>query len=120
MFAPILLFALFAHHQGVSQSEDRGGSLYKSCKIAVEFMGQTKPSLENAIDAEFCRGYLTAFVDVRSFRSANFCPPNEATVGTSARIYVLFMEKNPLYMDKPMRDGLLKALQEAYPCAATN
>jgi hypothetical protein len=46
-----------------------------------------------------------------------FCAQS-ATVGTIAKVYIAYMDKNPKMFDEREGTGFISALQEAYPCPA--
>jgi hypothetical protein len=72
---------------------------------------------EDYHDSEFCRGYITAFGEFNDMEGTTICLGG-STIGTTARVYVAYMEKNPVYMDDMMIIGVIHALKETYPCPA--
>lgn len=107
-----------AHAQKDPSDHSRGSDLYNSCQAAIRFMdSNSKP--EDFRASEFCRGYLSAFGEFNDIEgtSSSICLGG-STLGTTARVYVVYMEKNPKFMDDMMIIGVIRALRETYPCPA--
>jgi len=119
-FLGLLLFlsigCVGAHAQNNPSDHSRGADLYHSCQAAIRILdSNAKP--EDYHDSEFCRGYMTAFGEFNDMEHTSICLGG-TTIGTSARVYVAYMEKNPKYMDDTMIDGVVFAFKETYPCPA--
>jgi hypothetical protein len=109
MIAPLLALAMLA-------ITDKGSTLNTDCKayIAVgDATGRTESGA--AWSAGRCLGYIDAMLDAGN--SLGFCAQH-ATAGTVARVYLVYMEKNPKMLDEQESTGFLSAMQETYPCPA--
>jgi hypothetical protein len=114
------IFATQTHPQEVPRYADLGRGLYSDCRAALKTVEADKPTAADQLSSAKCQGYLEAFVDLRGSELTDFCPPDEASLGTVLRIYLNFMVKNPTYMDRPRREGVRAALKESYPCQSKN
>jgi hypothetical protein len=56
-----------------------------------------------------------AFNDFYSVEPSTICLGG-ASMGTTIRVYVAYMDKNPKLMDEWMITGVGRALRENYPC----
>lgn len=72
----------------------------------------------DASDGAFCSGYFHGFGDYNDMNSGSSICLGGASVGTSIRVYVAYMEKNPKLLDDAMIIGIVHALKDTYPCPA--
>ena len=111
-----LLFVLQAStpiHAG-----DDGATLYQTCLAAVRaFDNPASPSQADIKDSHSCYAYIQGFVDGSNIDGPAFCPEG-GTLGTSIRVYVTYMQKNPKLFDQYKAEGVFRAFREAYPCPA--
>jgi hypothetical protein len=118
LFLVLSVASVGAHAQTNPTVEQlRGSDLFHACQASVRIMDAPNGSGLSNDDyehSEFCRGYFTAFSDLNS-ALGSICLGG-ATAGTSIRVYVTYMEKNPVYMDDNMIIGVIHALKETYPC----
>lgn len=115
-FLLLFFLGIRIHAQKDPSDHTRGETLYHSCQAAIRVMDSTaKP--EDYRDSEFCRGYMTAFGEFNDMAGTSICLGG-STIGTTARVYVLYMEKNPSLMDSMMIIGVVHAFKETYPCPA--
>ena len=63
-----------------------------------------------------CAGYIEGMLDGAD-SSRGFCVQG-ATTGTIARVYIVYMDKNPKMFDEREVTGFMAALRESYPCPA--
>ena len=110
-----------AHTQTNSGDDNRRGSdLYHSCQASIRIMNAPNANAvanDDYAASEFCRGYFIAFAEYNDVMHTAICP-DEASLGTTVRVYLAYMEKNPKLMDKVMIAGVIGALRESYPCPA--
>jgi hypothetical protein len=112
----LLVLSIGAHAQKDPSDHTRGSDLYHSCQAAIRVMDSNiRP--DDLHDSEFCRGYITAFGEFNDMAGTAICLAG-STIGTTVRVYVAFMEKNPKFMDDMMIIGVVHALKETYPCPA--
>jgi hypothetical protein len=106
MLIPLLALAMLA-------PSDTGSILYADCKAFVAVLDDV--ANQNHTSAAMCAGYIEGWLDAANGRG--FCAQN-ATVGTIARVYIAYMDKNPKMFDEREGTGFISALQETYPCPA--
>lgn len=118
MLVPLLALAMFAQQGDAGLSPQyRGSALYDQCRAFVRILDDTSMASSDIRLAGLCAGYLEGFTDSQLLSSdALTCVPPDATTGTIARIYVLYMQKNPKELDRPRYVGLIVALVDSYPC----
>jgi len=95
-----------------------GTRLYHSCQSASRFAGDTSlgPTAEDISRVSECIAYISGVVDAMHLDNAPlFCTGN-ATVGTTVKVYVAYMDKNPKLLDERRIIGLAGALMDSYPC----
>jgi hypothetical protein len=116
MLVPLSLLAIvgFLQTNADLPATSMGSVLYEECKNAIRLRENpnSDTSLE-AIGSAECVNYLSGFVDGLSDKSICLDHYNE---GTLARVYVVFMDTHPKYLDEHKAQGLLFALRDAYPC----
>jgi|SRR5271170_779436 len=116
MFAPVLLLAIASSLQTDLPETSRGSALYDECRDAIRIREEPSSTTPlEAIGSAACVNYLSGFVDGLSDKTVCLGTYNE---GTLARVYVVFMDKHPKYLDQHKAQGLLLALRDAYPCPA--
>jgi Rap1a immunity proteins len=116
----LLLGAAFGSeiHAQANSIESRGSELYHACQADIRFMDAPNANAVSNSDyvaSEFCRGYFMAFNDFYNVEATTMCLDG-ASMGTTIRVYVAYMEKNPKLMDAWMITGVGQALRENYPC----
>ena len=113
-----LFVSCLAIRTGIGQqttSADTARELFGACKDAIRFMdakGSGDPGR-----ADYCFGYFEGYANVATFDGSALCLGG-ARIGTMARVYVAYMEKNPKELDYPNVIGATEALKESYGCPA--
>ena len=92
-----------------------GLNLFHACQASIRVLDAANVSASDLHDAEFCRGYFRGFGDLNAMLGSSVCLDGAST-GTSIRVYVAYMEKNPKFLDDAMIIGVIYALKDAYPC----
>ena len=120
MVALALLLAVVATPRSADDPGEmtKGAALYRVCQAEVRLMDMptlTKATQSDLLNGSYCVGYLNGFVS--NLQPATTVCTNGIAIGELVRIYVAFMERNPVLMDKDRRLGLHHALHEALPCA---
>ena len=110
MLVPLLAFAMLA-------PPNVGSSLYADCKSFVAVLDDTaNQNHHDTLGAGRCSGYIEGMLDgANGLRG--FCV-GSATLGTIARVYIAYMDKNHKMLDEREGAGFMSALQETYPCQA--
>ena len=122
MLAPTLLLLLTAAtHLSADTAPDpaKGATLLHGCQAELRLLNL--PSLDQAppidlIDGAYCIGYLNGFL--AGLSPASVCT-RQQTMAALVTAYVHYMETHPELEDQDKRTGLRLALQNAYPCPAT-
>ena len=98
----------------------RGSHLFQACESTVRFYdaGEIKGTVSDAARSNLCIGYLNGFLDALDAADVHAICIKNAMVATLARVYVVYMQKNPKLMDSQMAVGVSKAFVDAYPCEA--
>lgn len=114
----LLALAMMAQQGNAGLSPQyRGSALYDQCRAFVRILDDTSTAGSDIRLGSMCAGYLEGFMDSQLLSpDALMCVPPDATTGTMARIYVLYMQKNPKELDQPRYVGLIAALVDSYPC----
>jgi Rap1a immunity proteins len=103
--------------QDVADEYGKGSWLFHQCQAYVRLLDN--PNSGNEADFHSgarCFDYLKGFVDGAMGNGQRpFCPGN-ATVETTVRIYVNYMQAHPKLLDDAKTTGILQAWREAYPC----
>ena len=116
----VLIAALFAlapcaSHGQVTLDVVGGASLFANCQASVRASNDVDHATEKDIDKAFkCMEYVAGYVD--GLRLSKSVCPGDAHNDTMERVYVLFMEKHPKFLDEHRSRGLYAALAEASPC----
>ncbi len=63
----------------------------------------------------YCFGYLSGYIDGLNVLKEQVCV-HGASLATIARVYVIYMQKNPTLMEKGRALGLLLSLKSSYGC----
>ena len=120
----LLSIAGFGAHAQTNSGDDqhRGAVLYHDCQASIRIMDAPNADAvgsQDFVDSNFCIGYFTAFWEFNGLEGTSICR-NEARLGTTIRVYLAYMEKNPKLMDDAMIVGVIGALKETYPCPASH
>ena len=96
---------------------DKGSKLFQQCKTSVRLQDapDTMPRSNEMVESVSCVSYIAGFLDGIDIGGGRICMP-ESSMGTLARIYVVYMEKNPKMFEIQKSVGLANALMDAYPC----
>ena len=65
----------------------------------------------------YCFGYLGGYIDGLNVLKEQVCL-HEASLNTIARVYVVYMQKNPTLMEEGRALGLLLSLKSSYGCSS--
>jgi hypothetical protein len=93
-----------------------GTYLLHACQASIRVMDSPSASDSDVRNGAFCSGYFHGFGDYNDMNSGSSVCLGGASVGTSIRVYVAYMEKNPKYLDDAMIIGVIYALKDTYPC----
>ncbi|MEO6982203.1 MAG: Rap1a/Tai family immunity protein [Edaphobacter sp.] len=116
MLIPLIAFAMFAQSgSGVPQRE-RGATLFEACQVTVRIIDNPTTEGNSVAVATSCTSYIDGFTDGLESAPADLVCISGASMGTLARVYVAYMQKNPKLLDQYRGVGLLLALSESYPC----
>jgi hypothetical protein len=123
VLALILVAACFAPRaRGQSANsfrpEERGAWLYRACQAEVRIADATADAANGGVRlAESCMSYIRGFMDGFRYSTVSvFCVDN-ASLGTTIRVYVAHMEKYPKLMDENRSVGFVSAMAANYPCS---
>jgi hypothetical protein len=96
----------------------KGSSLFASCKIGLAGMEQPdKPlSPHDLLESGVCISYVQGFLDARFDATDGMICTRGHSYQVIIRVYVKFMEENPLYLDEHRSDGFRAALLGSFPC----
>lgn len=114
MLFPLLL--AITSFKAAPNDEFRGTWLFQACKGSIRGMDAPlthKPAEDND-NFEDCISYIGGYLD--GVQMAGGCQAAPASMGTLARVYVAYMEKNPKMLDQFRGIGLRNALRDSYPC----
>jgi hypothetical protein len=113
MLIPLLALA-FVGTTDVPELQ-RGSALYRQCQASVKAIDEPDSPMYVFASAALCSGYIDGFADGLEMGGHGVCLAG-ASLGTLARVYVAYMQKNPKMMDVEKSVGLLNALLDNYPC----
>ena len=113
----VLLLALIAGQAAMPADLSRGCHLYGSCQAAARLSddpasAQAKSELASST---YCFGYIGGYMDGLNVLKEQVCIRG-ASLDTIARVYVLYMQRNPKLMDEGRALGLLLSLKSSYAC----
>ena len=105
-----------------------GNKLFTQCSKAVAITEATEEaarafSSEDYVQASFCLGYLSGFLDMNTLCQLTagnrvvFCVPRGVLSGQAARVVVQYLQE---HAEKLHEDGvtlIMLALKAAFPCA---
>ena len=120
---PIILAAccaIQAHGQSASRSrpEERGSWLYHACQAEVQVANDTADAPNGGVRlAESCMSYIRGFMDGFRYSSVSVFCVQDASLGTTIRVYVAHMERYPKLMDENRSVGFVSAMAANYPCS---
>ena len=122
MLTPVLMLVMAGAVNPTLEPPDflKGANLFHSCEAALRVLDTTSSHFEDKDVAagEGCLGYLDGFVDGGQLKTWSICV-EDARISSMARVYVVYMQKNPQLLERPRSIGVLLALKEEYPCSAT-
>lgn len=98
----------------------KGTALYHSCQAEVRLMdlaSLSQAKQPDLVDGSFCVGFVNGFTG--NLGANTITCTHGASVATVVRAYVTFMASNPQLLEEDRRVGLRMALQNAFPCAAS-
>jgi hypothetical protein len=121
MLLPLLLIlGLHAQTAPYVDPVNRGSELLRICRYVT--MPEARDD-HNAIASDYraaagCTSYISGFTDGTSESDSTRKPycVTHATTRELVRVYVIFMQENPQWLDYHMSVGLTLALEDAYPC----
>lgn len=126
IFSVLLLLPLVASgFSGKAQAQagnpstgqvEQGAYLFHACQASIRVMDSPTATESDVSDGAFCSGYFHGFGDYNDMNTGSSICLGGASVGTSIRVYVAYMEKNPKLLDDAMIIGVIQALKDAYPC----
>ena len=118
---PIVVAACFAPQvrgQSANRLEDRGAWLYHACQAEVRIADATGDAANGGIRlAESCMSYIRGFMDGFRYSTVSVFCVQDASLGTTIRVYVAHMEKYPKLMDENRSVGFVSAMAANYPCS---
>src|SRR6266542_1625854 len=129
---PLAMFCVLLLLPHVALAEDSrpdGNKLFTQCSKAVAMTDATEESgqrfsPEDYVQASFCLGYLSGFLDMHALCQVTagnrvaFCVPNGVLSGHAARVVVQYLQT---HAEKLHEDGvtlIILALKEAFPCSS--
>ena len=107
MIVPILALAMM-----LPEDMTTGSHLYRACKTSSDSFAradQRATPLETALSSE-CLSYVGGFIDAQNLREKPLFCLGDATMGTTVRVYLKYMDENPKTLDSPRWVGLSLAL----------
>ena len=110
---------LLAGRVAVPADLSKGSQLYVSCQAAVRWSDVPAPAQAKAevASSTCCFGYLGGYIDGLNVLKEQVCI-HGASLNTIARVYVLYMQKNPTLMEEGRALGLLLSLKSSYGCSS--
>jgi len=128
----VMLCVLLLAPRSVLAEDGRpdGNKLFTQCSKAVAMTEATEEagrqfSTEDYVQASFCLGYLSGFLDMNTLCQLTtgnrvvFCVPRGVLSGQAARVVVKYLQE---HTEKLHEDGvtlIMLALKAAFPCAST-
>ena len=121
MFSLALAFVLSAQSPLEPPDFLLGAYLVHACEGAFRVLDPATTQFKDADVAlgEHCLGYLQGFMDGGRMKSWSICLP-QMSLSDTARIYVVYMKRNPQLLAKPKAMGILFSLKERFPCSVEN
>ena len=125
----ILCVLLLASQRALAEDgRPDGNKLFTQCSKAVAMTEATEEagrqfSTEDYVQASFCLGYLSGFLDMNTLCQVTtgnrvvFCVPSGILSGQAARVVVKYLQE---HTEKLHEDGvtlIMLALKAAFPCA---
>ena len=112
LLAMSLTFAM----QTATPALDTGAELYKQCKDYIALVDRAgRRTFNETLGAGRCLGYVQGLA-IGAYAKPFMCNES-ATVETTIRVYIAYMDKNPKQRDEQEAIGVVHALSEAYPCS---
>ncbi len=116
MLTALLAFSIIQSSAPLDENQ-RGSYLFRACQGTIRFQDAGVTGTNNdAAKSQFCVAYIGGFLDGLEMANSHAICTRNATMGTIARVYVAYMEKNPKDLDVEMPVGMLNAIMGAYPC----
>lgn len=113
----MVLLAMIMGSPAVPADLSKGAHLYGSCQAAGRLGDDPSSTLAKAelASSTYCFGYIGGYIDGLNRLNEEVCVRG-AGLDTLARVYVIYMQKNPKLMDEGRALGLLLALKDSYGC----
>ena len=92
----------------------KGSYLYQSCRALIR-IADSESQAADALRSDYCMGYLDGFIGMANAVDERLCVAG-ASRGTLARVYVAYMDKDPIWLDKGAQIGMAIALTQSYAC----
>jgi Rap1a immunity proteins len=92
--------------------------LYDSCKAFDRVLDNDQHPHDLDI-ADYCVGYMKGYfggISAASENAGGLCA-SQATLGTLARVYTVYMNNNPKLFDEPQEVGFHGAMMTNYSCS---
>lgn len=111
--APVLFLS------SIIRTEDRpsmstASYLYESCQSLNRLDGPSARNFDTA-NAAYCFGFINGYLKgINSW--GEFLCVSDATMGTLARVYTSYMDKDPKLFDGPQDYGFFQAMLHSYVC----
>src|SRR5262249_9802826 len=112
-------------------SRDDGSEFLRQCNAAVRQMDGETLSAADQVDAIYCMGYLSGFIDShtaeigarRALQETTdqakeiYCLPKAIEVGQLVRIVTKYLKENPKILNKRANVCVVYALVSEFPCS---
>ncbi len=115
MIAPLLVLSMLPQAAVNVPENSRGQHLFRACQAVIRTIDDPNAPMSDFAAGSLCVGYIDGFTDGLEMAGRGLCLSG-ANLGTMARVYVAFMEKNPKLLDVEQSAGLAKSLMDSYPC----
>jgi len=114
----VFLLLLFGQKMEAQSMGTKGSSLFNSCKIGLANMEQPEKTISNheLLEGAVCVSYVQGFLDARLDATDGMICTKGHSYNVIVRVYVKFMEENPLLLDEHRSDGFRAALLAGFPC----
>jgi hypothetical protein len=99
-----------------------GSILLRQCQAAMKLAEGEKYSVQQAVDGNFCRGYVAGAVDQMVGLSVHtetvYCLPSNGDNDQLIRIVLKYLKENPATLNYPAGALVAKAIAAAFPCTS--
>jgi hypothetical protein len=126
----VAIFCVLLVSSTISFADSRpdGNKLFTQCGKAVAMMDATEESgqrfsPEDYVQASFCLGYLSGFLDMHALYQVTagnrvaFCVPSGVLSGHAARVVVQYLHEHAEKLHEDSVTLIILALKEAFPCS---